>query len=308
MQPTVSQSIASFKSSKKIRFLLKAITQVIQEKRTTELLYNFYCLLFFQPSRVKNCDNKQLQKIICEFVSLYSNKFFFYREHLISDFGKDYDVHSLPDDFELVRSNNVAQTNSFLIVGEYGNNSARIAHITKKSCVINNFYEDCQGVRHIHAVYLDEQNGNAFITTGDTSKFLDLWKINDKEAAFVKRLKSRFAGYTAIAKVNGNYYFGTDFSSRPNYIESLSGKKYFFPKQAYLKQCVLFYSILERYIVAINAAMPEFGCLKTVSIFDVLKEEFIFCNDLTSELSDVIEAILKISSEQNQNASSMNKT
>ena len=43
---------------------------------------------------------------------------------------------------------------------------------------------------------------------------------------------------------------------------------------------VAFYSFLDRYIVAINCDMLQFGDRKTLSIFDVIREEFIFCDYL----------------------------
>jgi hypothetical protein len=38
---------------------------------------------------------------------------------------------------------------------------------------------------------------------------------------------------TAAVTVNGQHDFGTDFSGRPNYIATMEGKKFFFPKKAY---------------------------------------------------------------------------
>lgn len=280
MQQTVTQSIESFKETKKIRFLFKATKQILKEKRAFEMIYGAYCVLSRSPSPIKTIDDMELQVIIEKFTSQYLYGFFYSREQLINKFGDQYDIKSLPSDFTEARIESIVQGNGFLIVGEYAEKSARICHITKNSCVVHNYYNLCKGVRHIHAIYLCEKTGNIFITTGDTSKVLDQWQIKENDLVFVKRIKKRFAGYTAITKANDTYYFGTDFSSRPNYIESLDGKKHFFPKKAYYKHCLAFYTVLDRYIVAINTSMDEFGKQKTLSLFDGIKNEFIFCDTL----------------------------
>jgi hypothetical protein len=280
MQTTISQNLALFKETKKIRFILRAAMQVIKEKRILELSYGAYCVLLHQPSKVVSAPEKLLQAIIEDFVSQYSYCFFYNREDLIAKFGAHFAVESLPKDFTLTRSESVTQCNGLLIVGEYAENSARIALITKTDCVISNYYQQIRGVRHIHAVHYCETSGNVFISTGDTAKLLDQWKIKERELVFVKRLKKRMAGFTAISKAKNDYFFGTDLSSRPNYIESSDGNKYFFPVDAYYKHCLTFYPVLGHYIATINTSMDEFGKHKILSIFDTDKREFIFCDSL----------------------------
>lgn len=280
MQPTATQNIESFKKTKKIRFLFKAAAQILKEKRGYEMAYGGYCILFRPPSPIRTVDDEELRVIIDNFCSQYLYGFFYTREQLISKFGEQYDVQSLPSDFAVARIESIAETDDSLIIGEYADNSARIAHITKNACTIHNFYNQIAGVRHIHAIYYCRISGTVFVTTGDTLKLLDQWQIKENELVYVKRIKKRFAGYTAITKANDTFYFGTDFSSRPNYIESLDRKKHFFPKKAYYKHCLTLYSVLDRYVAAINTAMDEFGKQKTLSIFDGVKKEFIFCEEM----------------------------
>ena len=43
------------------------------------------------------------------------------------------------------------------------------------------------------------------------------------EVRYVRTLMKRLAGFTAAAEVGGEYYFGSDFSGRPNFIKVLGG-------------------------------------------------------------------------------------
>lgn len=85
------------------------------------------------------------------------------------------------------------------------------------------------------------------ITTGDSNKYLDQWEYRNKKLIFRKRLMNKLGGHTAIAAVNGDWYLGSDFSSRPNYIENIDGEKYFFPKIAYYMYVLKFITYQNRY-------------------------------------------------------------
>jgi hypothetical protein len=116
------------------------------------------------------------------------------------------------------------------------------------------------------------------VSTGDGSKRLDLWAVLNGKPRFVKPIRKNLAGYTAAAKVKDKYYFGSDFSGRPNYIGTLDGRKYFFPREAYKLFVSQFYPYLDRYIVAINSELPSAGGRKALSVFDTVQQQFIFCD------------------------------
>jgi hypothetical protein len=118
------------------------------------------------------------------------------------------------------------------------------------------------------------------VSTGDTRKFLDLWTVSRGGMSFTRRLRQRLAGFTAAVEVNGDYFFGSDFSSRPNFIETLGGRRYFFPEKAYKLRADLFYAFFDRYIAAINKELDVLGGRRTLSVFDTVKEEFVFCDHL----------------------------
>lgn len=199
------------------------------------------------------------------------------REQLIHSYGQDFLVRSLPQKFAGARRNSIVCHNALLIIGEYGIESkgSRIALITRNACTINDYYAHDSHVYHIHALHKCRNSGKVLVTTGDSAKFLDLWELVDGDLVFVQRMRKRFAGYTAIAGVGDRFYFGTDFSGRPNYIETLEGKKYFFPDKAYKKWVLAFFIVSNRYLICVSAVIVGQG--RTISIFDTAKEEFLFC-------------------------------
>jgi hypothetical protein len=118
------------------------------------------------------------------------------------------------------------------------------------------------------------------VATGDGAKVLDLWVESRGEVRFVRRLRKYLAGFTAAARVNSEYYFGSDFSGRPNFIETLDGTKYFFPLRAYKLFVIAFYTFLDRYIVSVNRELKILGGRRTLSIFDAVEKTFVFCDYL----------------------------
>jgi hypothetical protein len=122
-------------------------------------------------------------------------------------------------------------------------------------------------------------SGEFLVSTGDTHKFLDLWIARNGKVSFVRRLRKHLAGFTAAVRVNGDYYFGTDFSNRPNFITRLGGEKYFFPSKAYRLHVTAFYAYFDRYIVSINEEFRIVGGRRTLSVFDAVQKQFIFCEE-----------------------------
>lgn len=284
---TITGYIAKFRATKNISHLVKAAVLTLLQRRTGELLYGAHCGLFFRPSLVKNPDGDYpLAQILGEREFLTCDKLAFSRTRLIELWGEDFNVRFLPSDFGGVRSESIVQDEDGLIVGEYAERRARLAYATRESCFVSDYYDHVPGVRHIHSLLGYGNSGEILVATGDSRKVLDLWVAADRKLRFVKRIRTSLAGYTAAIEVNGDCYFGTDFSSRPNYIETLEGEKYFFPKKAYKMSAITFHSFAGRYIVALSGDMPQFGDRKTLSVFDATRREFIFCEYLDRILGE----------------------
>jgi hypothetical protein len=281
LSESISSNIARFRKSGDLNALFKALVMVVRQGRLLELLYGLYCRLRFSPSAIVEADGRWRSAALVKFSLSGEESRYLSKSMLEGAFGDRFKVCLLPDEFT-VRSENIVHNERFLILGEYRDSkkAARLAYVDQNSCVVDAYYNSIEGVRHIHALHSFLGSNQFLVSTGDGRKFLDLWTVQDARMTFRRRIKRRLAGYTAIIRMNGEYYFGTDFSSRPNCIETLDGRRYFFPKLAYLKYVVAFYGVGDRYLVSINTDLDEFGGESTFSVFDVLKREFCCCRKL----------------------------
>ncbi len=278
--PTITENIVKFKETKNPFYLAKAIYLVLRRGRTHELLYGIYCKLFHAPSEIVPSD--VVEEILQHFEE---NKPIYKRDGLSQSrlreiYGDRFAIDKLPEDFVGTRLESIIEAEYSLIIGEYGmdNNSARIAVVTAIDCEINDYYMHKSGIRHIHSLLSYDDNHNLLVATGDRLKVLDLWHQDGKQLSYTKRLKRFLAGYTAMVNIQGDLYFGTDFSARPNYIEILDGKKFFFPKPAYTKFVMSFHAYKDRYLLSLNSSLDELGGQKTLSIFDTQNKQFIYCD------------------------------
>lgn len=275
-RPFITAHVQRFRETWNILHLLKAGRLVLTQQRTLELLYGGYCSLFYRPSPVvAGAHPPALITLLKEKIQLAAQGRAS-RARLIELFGGSFRVELLPADFQSTRWESVWEEDGRLIIGEYGENS-RIALITAESCVLSEYYRNGNGVRHIHSIQKYGQHGEFLVATGDSSKFLDQWVVRAGELHFVRRLSKWLAGYTAAVEINGEYYFGTDFSSRPNWIQTLSGCRYFFPEKAYRLNVNEFQVMLNRYLLAVNSELKVVGGRKTLSVFDTVEKQFIYC-------------------------------
>ncbi|MGH7509223.1 MAG: hypothetical protein ACREMZ_07105 [Gemmatimonadales bacterium] len=247
----ITSHLKEFRETRQILPLLKAIVMILRQGRAIELIYGGYCKVFYRPSPVCLCDDGEALNSILSNRTDFLRLAILTRAQLIELYGNEFDVCSLPRDFESARFQGVCQAGDRLIIGEYGENS-RIAYVTPQGCLINDHYRSVPGVRHIHSIVRYGGADKLLITTGDAAKVLDLWIDSGGELRFVRRLRKYLAGFTGAAKVNGGYYFGSDFSGRPNFIGTLDGAKYFFPAKAYKLFVTVFYIFFDRYIVSVN--------------------------------------------------------
>ena len=276
----ITSHVQHFGKTKDVLSLLRALILVVRQGRTIELMYGGYCSLFHRPSLVASCGEEVRTSILGhrdEFLHLA----ILTREQVLRLYGGEFKVCSLPADFAYARLHSICRMGDGLILGEYGEGS-RIAYVTAEGCSLNDHYRAVPHVRHIHAVARYGDAEKFLVATGDGAKVLDLWVNTGGELRFVKRLRSHLAGFTAVARVKGEYYFGSDFSGRPNFIETLQGDKYFFPATAYKLFVTRFFVFQDRYIVSVNNELVVSGGRRTLSIFDVVEKRFILCDYLDS--------------------------
>jgi hypothetical protein len=276
-RPCITACLQEYRRTRHVFALVKVLILVVRQHRTLELLYGGYCNLVHRPSRLRLPQNQAPLNSILNNWSEFTHGTVLSRGQLLERYGAELRVDLLPDDFNCARCEAIYHDRDTLVIGEYGENS-RIAWITPESCTISDYYQHIAGVRHIHAIHHYKNPGEFLVSTGDSSKVLDLWVTRDGNIRFDRRLCRQLAGFTAAVKVNGEYYFGSDFSGRPNFIRTLGGAKYFFPPKSYKLFVTHFYSFLDRYIVSINSELPAMGGRKAVSVFDTVDCKFIFCD------------------------------
>ena len=285
----ITYYIEKFKKTKKILLLVKAGCMILKQKRTDDLFFGIYCYFLNKPSLIKYSNNniliKSLIKSNLPFLNRYNLSISV--KDLLELYGNKFDISSLPDDFIYTRRESIFCNKDILIIGEYSGNLSRLAYITKETCVASNYYSSDPRIKHIHSIQKYGDDGKFLVSTGDTLKLLDLWKIKAGGLKFIKRIKKRRAGYSAITEIKDKYFFGSDFSSRPNYIETCSGEKFFFPEKAYNKYVIAFKKYLDRYILSLNGDIKNSGGKITLSIFDTTIREFIFCDYLDELFVDV---------------------
>jgi hypothetical protein len=272
----ITAQVQRFRTTRNPLALVRALILVLQQRRTLELIYGAYCHLIHRPSFVRpERDEEALISVLCESSALIPfGKLS--RAQLLELYGSEFCVSELPDDFQCARCESICQGDGFLLIGEYGEGS-RLTYVTPQSCTVSDYYRRIPGVRHIHSIVLGKTAGEFLVSTGDARKFLDLWSATGDGVQFVKRLRHRLAGFTAGTRVGGEYYFGTDFSGRPNYIETMGGTKYFFPRKAGRLFVAGFKVFFDRYLVAISTELQVVGGRRVLSIFDTLERRFLFC-------------------------------
>lgn len=127
------------------------------------------------------------------------------------------------------RRQGVWSGNGMTVACEYEQPGARIMVLHNGNARIFRPYAGT-GVWHLHA--LAHLGGDHFaVSTGDTIKALDIFRITPSECTLLRRAVSRLAGYTAMLNHNGSLWGGSDFTERPNFLTMPDeGRKYFLPK------------------------------------------------------------------------------
>jgi hypothetical protein len=266
-----------WRSDRNLISLLSTAYHILRQGRGTEVLYGLYCMATSRASLVQAGETEGIQAVLPAMESeLMRSIAVLSRDELVELFRDWYAVAELPDDFEGCRTQALARIGSRLVIGEYGRCSSRVVVVSRERCEVFRPYEQMSGVRHIHLICPTGNRNEFFVTTGDATKVLDRFVLADGAPRFVERHRAKFAGYTAAANVRGQFFFGTDFSSRPNYLETLQGRKHFFPEPAYSKWVVSLTSISQRYLAVVSCDVRR-GDSRTVSVFDAVEQAFVLC-------------------------------
>jgi hypothetical protein len=233
MKPAyISEALSRFKVTGNPIYAADAVKMVVRQRRSLELAFGLCCWLAARPSAVTGLPDHCLDNIVSDCSPWLRSGHDLTRQDVVVEFGRDFAVNRLPADFASVRREGIAFGPGLLMIGEYGEGARRIFQVTGDTCSTHSCYDDDPRVRHIHAVHRLAASGDFLVTTGDAARYLDLWALRDGRLSLKSRLRKRLAGHTAIAEAGGKCFLGTDFSTRPNWLEVLGGKRYFFPPMA----------------------------------------------------------------------------
>ena len=276
---TITEHIRRARDERDVVSLIRAGLCMLRQGRLAELLYGAYCETTARPSAVRPGKSAPLLAALYALERcLTESEPGLRRNQLIDAFRHRYAVTELPNDFHGCRikeSGNRVPARSRRI----RDNSARLAVVSRDRCDVFNPYALTHGVRHIHMVYPTGVNGEVFVTTGDARKVLDRYAITSRTSRLMLRYRRRLGGYTAAAQVDGRFFFGTDFSGRPNTSRHCKATSTF-PADAYRKWVVSFTTLWQRYLVVLSLDIVSDlrgRESRTVSVFDTRERAFVLC-------------------------------
>lgn len=276
-ESSISGKIERFRRTRNPAHLVSALLQTRREGRLSELVYTAWCSLAHRPAPLVPPAGPEPARIAASYRGWNRRSQYLTRPHLVRRYGDRFDMEALPDDFRGTRVTNLVDFGDRLLIGEYSTpRSARLVVASARGCDVCDFYVKDPGVRHIHAIHRMRGSDDLIVTTGDTRKYLDHWTMGERGPAFVRRARKRHAGHTALVELGGRVWMGTDFSSRPNWLETLDGGRWFFPEPARRMFVLLLHAHLDRYLAVLSTEITPEG-RHVLSIFDTHREAFVHC-------------------------------
>ncbi len=247
----------------------------MQQGRLSELLFGLYCVLTLRPAKVRKAmHGLEMTDLVARaqehFQARNSS-----RLRWLSEANRHLDR---ADEIEDCRIHGFVEGTDGALLGEYHDHSARMVSTSGKGVRVFSPYAQDSWVRHIHLVHLHD--GELFVATGDSRKYLDPFSFEAGELHFKRRILKRNGGFTAACSIGNKLYLGTDFSGRPNCIYCLqTGEKFAFPKPAFYQYCILMLPVDDRRILCLNMSTPFSTPKKTLSLFDPAFKQYLFCEE-----------------------------
>jgi hypothetical protein len=292
---SITELVHTFRATRSPRILTQLAVSILRQGRALELLYGGWCSALHSPSTVHPPEDAAALDGVLRRTDEFARHAVVFRGQLLREYGGLRGVRDLPAGFASARRESVWLEDGRLILGEYGE-GARLACITEHGCVVNDHYARVPGVRHIHAVQKYGGPGEFLVATGDGAKRLDLWTVRGTEMRFVRQIGKRLTGYTAVARIGGELYLGTDFSGRPNFLQVLGGARYFFPEKAYRMHAAAFHVLSDRYLVSVNKELDVSGGRRALCVFDTRARRFIHCDYIPSSSTPTLSSSTPLSS------------
>lgn len=277
----ISFELARLRTTGNPLYLVKAALLVLRQGRVRELVVGAYWLLRHRPPATLPPSSPAVAQLVAAQLPRLLGRDLWSRDDIVGALRGDdtapLDSGRLPADFAGARREAIARAPGVAVIGEYGEARKRLCLVTAAGCHVATVYEDDPRVRHIHAVFA-AGDGEVIVTTGDSARYLDRWRIEGPQLVFVRREARSLAGHTAIARVGGRLFLGSDWSSRPNHIETDDGRRYPVPRPASYMYAVAFHVPDGRHLVTLHTSLSVFGGRRAVSVFDTQARRFVHCD------------------------------
>ena len=268
---SIFEAVMRFRRSRSPRHLLAALRMIVTKRRSMEVLYGAWSFVMNRPGPLSPDGGLDIHETLRRANDLYQGN----RMLQLRSVERALESCRFRHRFEF-RNHPFQSTNHGITVGEYGEGYPRILISTGDEIVWQRLYESERGVRHIHVVM--EYRENTFVTTGDSTKFVDQYSLNDGVLRLQRRVMRHLGGFSAACVVDGDCWFGSDFSGRPNYLLNFrSRKKHYFPGAAFRQFCDLILPIDNRLLICLNKDLTN---LRTISMFDIHRGVFVFSEAL----------------------------
>lgn len=267
---SITGCFSGFRRTGNPAFLARALVLSFRQGRLPEIARSAAMELAIRPSTVSRVGD-DFRNVVGRTDSHLGGTFT--REGMAEKFGNMF--LELPKDFQGTRWSNLCPVGDLTVVGEYFEGK-RLFLVGRERCLQFRRYLDQPDVRHIHSVI--SRGDEILVSTGDARKALDLWRLTGEDLVFVKRLRKHSAGFTGATKLGGKLFFGTDFSSRPNWIET--GRKRFpFPRACYRFYVEAMQAVDSRFIVTVNKDKLVSRGRKVWSVFDAVEGKFLYSGE-----------------------------
>jgi hypothetical protein len=266
---TITECIVAFWDRPSPRTLTAAVAIIIRQGRVIEVLYSLVVQLLHRPGQLVPVYEAG------HILPLATKRLAATEKAALADYLADFPRVARWLGGVTLRLHTVANVGHYTIAGEYGETDPRLFLLDDTGCKVSTHYRGIKGVRHIHCIHPLSQE-RFMVTTGDSLRVADLWRIDAGELRFERRILRFLGGFTAGATAGGRTYFGSDYSSRPNYLWRFEDKKRFYLPAESFRMLVDRMDVVDnRFILVICKTLEAAGGGWQAVIFDTSVERFI---------------------------------
>jgi hypothetical protein len=270
---TLYDAAVLLRESRRVSHLYNFCRLALLQRRCLEILHGAWALLRRSPSVIErsDVDGDAIRGLVRETLQFRRMEQLRLVHESLARCGMTTEIN--------FRYHCFTQTDKGFVIGEYAEAAPRLLCFDGGQVRVFRFYDNDADVRHIHAVQWHA--GLLYVTTGDAGKYLDLFTLHDGRIHPQRRLRRILGGFTAACSHDGELWFGSDFTGRPNYLLNFQRRsRFYFPDAAFKQFCDVILPLSPQQLLCINRSLTVDV---TFSIFDTREQRFVFCCPLGSE-------------------------